>query len=96
MAKVSTRADMALIQGAKAVGESMAPADLSGLDKITKAGTDIALSAIGEIQKREQEKVDAFDAFTEAANEVELNSGALGEVLYNDTVNFAEEAKLDL
>ena len=28
MAKVSTRADMALIQGAKAVGESMAPADL--------------------------------------------------------------------
>ena len=70
MAKVSTRADMALIQGAKAVGESMAPADLSGLDKVTKAGTDMALGALEEIRKVEQEKVDAFDAFTEAANEV--------------------------
>ena len=93
MAKVSTRADMALIQGAKAVGESMAPADLSGLDKVTKAGTDMALGALEEIRKVEQEKVDAFDAFTEAANEVELNAGALGEVLYNDTVDFAQEAK---
>ena len=93
MAKVSTRADMALIKGAADVGKSMAPADLSGLDKITKAGTDIALGALEEIRKVEQEKVDAFDAFTEAANEVELNSGALGEVLYNDTVDFAQEAK---
>ena len=93
MAKVSTRADMALIKGAADVGKSMAPADLSGLDKITKAGTDMAVGAIGEIQKREQEKVDMYDAFTEAANEVELNSGALGDVLYNDTVDFANEAK---
>ena len=93
MAKVSTRADMALIKGAADVGKSMAPADLSGLDKITKAGTDMAVSAIGEIQKREQEKVDMYDAFTEAANEVELNSGALGDVLYNDTVDFANELK---
>ena len=93
MAKVSTRADMALIQGAKAVGESMAPADLSGLDKVTKAGTDLAVGALNEIRKQEQAKVDAFDAFTEAANEVELNAGALGEVLYNDTVDFAQEAK---
>ena len=38
MAKVSTRADMALIKGAADVGKSMAPADLSGLDKVTKAG----------------------------------------------------------
>ena len=93
MAKVSTRADMALIKGAADVGKSMAPADLSGLDKVTKAGTDMAIGAIGEIQKREQEKVDMYDAFTEAANEVELNSGALGDVLYNDTVDFANEAK---
>jgi len=86
---------MALIQGAKDVGASMAPADLSGLDKVTKAGTDMALGALEEIRKVEQEKVDAFDAFTEAANEVELNSGALGEVLYNDTVDFAFTAKND-
>ncbi len=95
MAKVSTRADMALIQGAKAVGESMAPADLSGLDKITKAGTDMAVDALGEIQKIEQAKVDANNAFTEAANEVELASGSLGQVLYDDTVDFANQAKND-
>ena len=64
MAKVSTRADMALIKGAADVGKSMMPADLSGLDKITKAGTDMAVGAIGEIQKIEQEKVDMYDAFT--------------------------------
>ena len=93
MAKVSTRADMALIKGAADVGKSMMPADLSGLDKVTKAGTDMAVGAIGEIQKIEQEKVDMYDAFTEAANEVELSSGALGDVLYNDTVDFAQEAK---
>ena len=92
---VSTKADMALIQGAKDVGKSMMPADLSGLDKVTKAGTDMAVGALGEIQKREQLKVDAFDAFTEAANEVELNSGSLGEVLYNDTVDFAQSSKND-
>jgi hypothetical protein len=53
----------------------------------------MAVGAIGEIQKVEQEKVDMYDAFTEAANEVELSSGALGDVLYNDTVDFAQEAK---
>ena len=30
----------------------------------------MAVGAIGEIQKIEQEKVDMYDAFTEAANEV--------------------------
>lgn len=93
MAKVSTRADMALIKGAADVGKSMMPSDLSGLDKVTKAGTDMAVSALGEIQKVEQEKVDMYDAFTEAANEVELSSGSLGKVLYDDTVDFAQEAK---
>ena len=90
---VSTKADMALIQGAKDVGESMGPADLSGLDKVTQAGVDMAVGALGEKRKIEQEKVDANDAFTDAANEVELASGSLGKVLYDDTVNFAEQAK---
>lgn len=39
MAKYTS--DTSLIQGAAAVGQSMMPADLSGLDKITKAGTDM-------------------------------------------------------
>ena len=93
MAKVSTRADMALIQGAAKIGESMMPADLSGLDKVTKAGTDMALAGIEEIRKKEQEKVDAYDAFTLASEEVALSSSALGNVLYQDTVGFANEQK---
>jgi len=93
MAKVSTKADMALIQGAAKIGESMMPADLSGFDKVTEAGTTMALAGIEEIRKREQEKVDAFDEFTKTAEEVSLSSGALGSVLYNDTVGFANQAK---
>ena len=91
MAKVSTRADMALIQGAKDIGKSMMPADLSGLDKVTEAGTTMALAGIEEIRKREQEKVDAFDEFTKTAEEVSLSAGSLGNVLYDDTVQFANQ-----
>ena len=92
---VSTKADMALIQGAKDVGTSMRGADVSGLDKVIKAGTDLAVGALEKIAEREQKKVDAWDAFTKTANDVELSSGALGEVLYNDTVDFAQKAKDD-
>ena len=88
-------ADTALVQGAQDVGKSMMPADTKGIDKIITAGKDMTVSALGEIQKREQKKVDANDAFTEAANEVELSSGSLGDVLYNDTVDFAQTAKND-
>ena len=92
---VSTKADMALIQGAKDVGKSMGPADLSGLDKVTKAGTDMAVGALGEIQKKEQVKVDAWDAFGKDAEKVLLDGGSLGEALYDDTVNFTKELKND-
>ena len=88
-------ADTALVQGAQDVGRSMLPADTKGIDEIITAGKDMTVSALGEIQKREQKKVDANDAFTEAANEVELSSGSLGDVLYNDTVDFAQTAKND-
>ena len=93
MAKVSTRADMALIQGAAKIGESMMPADLSGLDKVMEAGVDLATKAFDEKRKVEQEKVDAYDAFTQAAEEVSLSSSALGNVLYEDTVGFANQQK---
>ena len=93
MAKVSTRADMALIQGAAKIGQSMMPADLSGLDKVMEAGVGLATKALDEKRKVEQEKVDAYDAFTQAAEEVSLSSSALGNVLYEDTVSFANQQK---
>ena len=86
-------ADANLIKGAAAIGRSMRPADLSGLDKATQAGTQMALAGLEEKRKVEQGKVDAYDNFTKAAETVELNSGALGSVLYNDTVDFANKQK---
>ena len=91
----SYSADRTLVQGAKDVGKSMMPVDTKGLDKIITAGKDMAVGALGEIQKREQVKVDAWDAFGKDAEKVMLEGGSLGEVLYGDTVNFAEQAKED-
>mgnify|MGYP003652837723 CR=1 FL=1 len=90
---VSTKADMALIQGAKDVGASMKDADTSGLDSLITTGKMAALGALGQQRKAKQEKVDTYNAFSEAAGEVELSSGALGDVLYNDTVSFAKQTK---
>ena len=41
-------ADTTLVQGARDVGRSTMPTGLKGLDKVTKAGTDLAVSALGE------------------------------------------------
>jgi hypothetical protein len=55
----------------------------------------MAVGALGEIQKKEQVKVDAWDAFGKDAEKVLLDGGSLGEALYSDTVNFTKELKND-
>ena len=86
-------ADANLIRGAAAIGRSMGPASTRGLTGVMQAGVDIAKTALDEKRRVQQEKVDAYDEFTKAAETVELNSGALGSVLYNDTVDFANQQK---
>ena len=86
-------ADANLIRGAAAIGRSMRPASTRGLTGIMQAGLDIAKTSLDEKRRVQQEKVDAYDEFTKAAETVEINSGALGSVLYNDTVDFANEQK---
>ena len=86
----------ALIQGARDVGRSTMPADLKGLDKVTKAGTDLAVSALGEIQKIEQKKVDTYETLKEAAEKNMLEGGGLGKVLHNYANNSMNAAKNNL
>lgn len=77
MAKITS--DTNLIRGAAAVGQSMMPTDLSGLDKITEAGVDLMEKNIK--QRKEVEK-----KFDDASENVLLKSGALGGKLYESAI----------
>jgi len=77
MAKYTS--DTNLIRGASAVGQSMLPTDLSGLDKVTKVGMDLMEKNIK--QRKEVEK-----RFDDAAEGVLLKSGALGGKLYESAI----------
>lgn len=77
MAKITS--DTNLIRGAAAVGQSMMPTDLSGLDKITKVGMDFMEKNIK--QRKEVEK-----KFDDASENVLLKSGALGGKLYESAI----------
>jgi len=77
MAKITS--DTNLIRGAAAVGQSMMPADLSGLDKVAKVGVDVMEKNIK--QRKEVEK-----KFDDASEGVLLKSGALGGKLYESAI----------
>lgn len=77
MAKYTS--DTNLIRGAAAVGQSMMPTDLSGLDKVTKVGMDVMEKNIK--QRKEVEK-----KFDDASERVLLKSGALGGKLYESAI----------
>ena len=77
MAKITS--DTNLIRGAAAVGQSMMPTDLSGLDEVTKVGMDLMEKNIK--QRKEVEK-----RFDDASEGVLLKSGALGGKLYESAI----------
>ena len=77
MAKITS--DTNLIRGAAAVGQSMMPTDLSGLDEVTKVGMDLMEKNIK--QRKEVEK-----KFDDASEGVLLKSGALGGKLYESAI----------
>lgn len=77
MAKYTS--DTNLIKGAAAVGQSMMPTYLSGLDKVTKVGMDLMEKNIK--QRKEVEK-----RFDDASEGVLLKSGALGGKLYESAI----------
>ena len=77
MAKITS--DTNLIRGAAAVGQSMMPTDLSGLDKITKVGMDF-------MEKNIKERKEVEKKFDDASENVLLKSGALGGKLYESAI----------
>ena len=96
MAKYTSDAN--LIRGAAAVGQSRMPTDLSGLDKITKAGTDMMAGAVREYEaeqkkieeeaRKEQEKADRLnDDWNTLASGIYESAGSfMKDVEYKDTV----------
>ena len=84
MAKYTS--DTNLIRGAAAVGQSMMPTDLSGLDKITKAGTDMMDKASKDVEAEIKERDELKKKFDDSSEAVLLRSGALGGKLYESAI----------
>ena len=102
MAKYTS--DTNLIRGAAAVGQSMLPTDLSGLDKVTQAGVGMMDEAVkgyeAEQKKLEEEakaakaKQDAIEkSWNDSADQVLLNAGTLGDTLYSSTSDEMRQLK---
>ena len=92
MAKYTS--DTNLIRGAAAVGQSMMPTDLSGLDKITKAGTDMMDKASKDVEAEIKERDELKKKFDDSSEAVLLRSGALGGKLYDATVEKVKKLRL--
>ena len=76
----------ALIRGAAAIGESMLPADMSGLQKVTQAGMMLLASATKERQEINKKLNDAAEASLSKA-------GGLSEVDYDHAVDLTQKYK---
>ena len=65
----------------------------SGLDKVTKAGTDMMDEAVKgyEEEKKKQEAIEK--SWNDSADQVLLNAGSLGDTLYNSTSDEVKELK---
>ena len=65
----------------------------AGLDKVTKAGTDMIDEAVKgyEEEKKKQEAIEK--SWNDSADQVLLNAGSLGDTLYNSTSDEVKELK---
>ena len=77
----------ALIRGAAAAYADYdnMPGMYSGIDKIVEGGIGLVDDTVEDLKKDQEEKEAIEKAWNETADQVLLNSGALGEKLYNTT-----------
>ena len=77
----------ALIRGAAAAYADYdnMPGMYSGIDKIVEGGIGLVDDTVEDLKKEQEEKEAVEKAWNETADQVLLNSGALGEKLYNTT-----------
>tara|TARA_R110002012_G_scaffold88852_2_gene218462 strand:+ start:909 stop:2555 length:1647 start_codon:yes stop_codon:yes gene_type:complete len=85
----------ALIQGAAAAYKNYdnAAGMYAGLEQATKAGVDTFKSVMEEKAKKAEEITRVNKLFDDAADQVLLNSGALGQTLYDSTYDELVKAK---
>tara|TARA_R110002012_G_scaffold189001_1_gene356186 strand:+ start:175 stop:1578 length:1404 start_codon:yes stop_codon:yes gene_type:complete len=77
----------ALIRGAAAAYQDYdnMPGMYSGLDKIVEGGIGLVDDTVEDLKKEQEEKEAIEKAWNQTADQVLLNSGALGDKLYNTT-----------
>jgi len=87
--------NQALIQGAATAYRNYdnVAGMYAGLDKVTKAGTDMMDEAVKgyEEEKKKQEAIEK--SWNDSADQVLLNAGSLGDTLYNSTSDEVKELK---
>jgi len=83
---VNYNPNLALINGAAAIGRSTMPADLSGLDKVIEGGKTML-----ETARKERQKID--DMLNTAADKVLAKAGGLGEEMFSYATDQVEKYK---
>ena len=83
---VNYNPNVALINGAAAIGRSTMPADLSGLDKVIEGGRTMLENA-----RKERQKID--DMLNLAADKVLAKAGGLGEEMFSYATDQVEKYK---
>lgn len=83
---VNYNPNVALINGAAAIGRSTMPADLSGLDKVIEGGRTMLENA-----RKERQKID--DMLNTAADKVLAKAGGLGEEMFSYATDQVEKYK---
>ena len=83
---VNYNPNVALIQGAAAIGRSTMPADLSGLDKVIEGCRTMLENA-----RKERQKID--DMLNAAADKVLAKAGGLGEEMFSYATDQVEKYK---
>ena len=78
--------NVALINGAAAIGRSTMPADLSGLDKVVESGRTML-----ETARKERQQID--DMLNTAADKVLAKAGGLGEEMFSYATDQVEKYK---
>ena len=92
---ISYSPNTALIQGAGIAYRNYdnAPGMYAGLDKITEAGTEMVEGAIKGFEAEEKKKQEIEKRWNDTSDQVLLNAGALGDVLYKSTYDDVSRLK---
>ena len=92
---ISYSPNTALIQGAGVAYRNYdnVPGMYGGLDKVITAGTEMMEGAVKEFEAEEKKKQEIEKRWNDTSDQVLLNAGALGDVLYQSTYDDVSRLK---